>query len=74
MGNANSQHFSTNGQAVEDANSTEKLCEKGSVVLNAEAWRLCPDKKGIITEKLDDDHFKVLQAVTVISTLELNNY
>ncbi|KAJ8028262.1 Adenylate cyclase type 10 [Holothuria leucospilota] len=60
VGNANSQHFSTSGQAVEDANSTEKLCEKGSIVLNSEAWKLCPEKKGVITDKLDDDHYKIM--------------
>ncbi|PIK60395.1 putative adenylate cyclase type 10 [Apostichopus japonicus] len=48
VGNNALQHFSTSGQAVADANNTEKLCEKGSIVLHSEAWKLCPEKKGYL--------------------------
>ena len=65
MGSTVSQLFSTSGQAVVDANETEKQCEKGTVVISPDAWKICPDKKGIFAEKLEGDYIKVSEHAVI---------
>ncbi|XP_022079570.1 adenylate cyclase type 10-like isoform X2 [Acanthaster planci] len=52
--------FSSSGQAMLDVNAAEKYCDKGTIILAPSAWALCPERKGINVEKLDEGHVRVL--------------
>ena len=59
VGGKVSRHFATSGVTVNEVNTAEKHCEKGTIVLAHSAWKACPEKKGIHAEKLDEKHVMV---------------
>ncbi|XP_038056299.1 adenylate cyclase type 10-like isoform X2 [Patiria miniata] len=60
VGSKSFRLFSSSGQAVRDVNEAERYCEKGTIILAPSAWALCPERKGINVEKLEEGHIKVL--------------